>query len=55
MFNFSRAFFGVIRNEVKGHQPILTVCHIVKTKKAKLQSFQDLFLILISKVCDVCL
>ena len=30
-------------NEVKGHQPVLTVFHIVKTKKAKLQSFRDVF------------
>jgi hypothetical protein len=30
-------------NEVKGHQPVLTVFHIVKTKKAKLQSFRDGF------------
>jgi hypothetical protein len=28
-------------NEVKGHQPVLTVIYIVKTKKAKLQSFLD--------------
>ena len=28
-------------NEVKGHQPVLTVFYIVKTKKAKLQFFLD--------------
>ena len=28
-------------NEVKGHQPVLTVFYMVKTKKAKLQSFLD--------------
>ena len=30
-------------NEVKGHHPVLTVFHIEKTKKAKLQSFLDFF------------
>jgi hypothetical protein len=30
-------------NEVKGHRPVLTVFHIVKTRKAKLQSFLDFF------------
>jgi hypothetical protein len=29
--------------EVKGHQPVLTVFYIVKTKKAELQSFLDFF------------
>jgi hypothetical protein len=28
-------------NEVKGHQPVLTVFYILKTKKANLQSFLD--------------
>jgi hypothetical protein len=30
-------------NEVKGHHSVLTVFHIVKRKKAKLQFFLDLF------------
>ena len=31
-------------NEAKGHHPVLAVFHIVKRKKAKLQSFLDVVL-----------
>jgi hypothetical protein len=39
-------------NEIKGHQPLLTVFHRVMTKKVKLQSFQD-FSNIIDKVDNI--